>query len=83
MSVMQILRKNIPLSLDWSMEEDKTVPQQKNSHDCGIYCCQFMKFAALDSLRPIPQWTSELDLLQIRRMMAMEIYEGILRWFTE
>jgi sentrin-specific protease 1 len=76
--MMQILYKNIPLSDDWSKEEDQDIPQQKNSYDCGVYCCQFMKFASLG--KQVPPWT-EHDIPQIRRMMAMEIYEGGLRWF--
>ncbi|KAF8815345.1 cysteine proteinase [Phlegmacium glaucopus] len=79
--IFQTIYKQIPLSNGWSKAEDLTVAQQKNGHDCGVYCCQFMKFSALG--RPVPLWTSEHDLLWIRRMMAMEIYQRGLRWFPE
>jgi Ulp1 family protease len=77
--MMQTLRQKLPLDNGWSMEE-LAVPQQRNNDDCGVFCCQFMKFAALG--KQIPIWKSEGDIILIRKMMAVEIYEGRLRWFT-
>ncbi|KAF8803049.1 cysteine proteinase [Phlegmacium glaucopus] len=76
----QILKEKIPLPDDWRLQEVQGIPQQGNSFDCGIYCCQFLKYTYFGS--PIPNWEAE-DADQLRRMMAMEIYEGSLRWFKE
>ena len=56
------------------------IPQQKNNFDCGIYCCQFLKYSYFG--RSIPKWDTK-DLIQLRRMMVIETYEGSLRWFEE
>jgi hypothetical protein len=77
---VQILKEKIPLPDEWRFQEIEGIPQQRNSFDCGVYCCQFIKYTYFG--RSIPKWETK-DAGQLRRMMAMEMYEGSLRWFEE
>lgn len=52
---------------------------QTNSYDCGVFCAQFIKFVYFK--RELPKW-NDSDILEIRNMMTMELYEQTLRWFT-
>jgi len=76
----QILKEKLPLQVEWRLQETGGIPQQENSYDCGIYCCQFIKYTYFG--KSIPQWETK-DLDPLRRMMAMEVFEGSLRWFKE
>lgn len=55
----------------------KDVPIQRNTFDCGVYTSQFIKFLYLQE--EIPSW-SQRDIDKLRRVMALEIYEGSIRW---
>lgn len=55
----------------------EAVPMQRNTFDCGVYASQFIKFLYLQ--KEIPSW-SQQDINKLRMVMALEIYEGSLRW---
>lgn len=76
---MQTLQREFSLSNDWTAVST-AAPQQMNGCDCGVYCCQFIKHAYFD--RQIPKWDQK-DVIQLRSMMALELYEGSLRWFGD
>jgi Ulp1 family protease len=76
---MQTLQREFSLSDGWTTLST-AAPQQLSSCDCGVYCCQFIKYAYFD--RPIPKWDKK-DAIQLRNMMTLELYEGSLRWFGD
>lgn len=76
---MQTLQRQFSLSDNWTALSI-AAPQQLNTCDCGVYCCQFIKYAYFD--RPIPKWDKK-DSIKLRSMMILELYEGSLRWFGD
>jgi len=76
-NIPQALRAFLQLKDGWTAVE-KEVPQQPNTWDCGVYCAQFIKHAFFR--QTIPEWTED-ELIQLRHMMAIEIYESSVRWY--
>lgn len=55
------------------------VPTQPNTFDCGVYASQFIKFSYFQ--QKLPEWR-RTDIAALRKLMALEIYEGSLRWYA-
>ncbi|CAF1369585.1 unnamed protein product [Adineta steineri] len=57
------------LQANWTVGYWKSVPQQKNTNDCGVFICQFAKYLAR-------QWLINLtqeDMPRFRQQMINEI----------
>lgn len=55
-----------------AMSTERSVPQQNNGYDCGVFACQFAVFSALGK----PFVFSQTDMPDIRKRMALEISQG-------
>lgn len=53
---------------EWEMRLE-SVPSQRNSYDCGVFCCKYMEF--LSEGLPL-QFTQE-DMPLLRRRMVLDI----------
>uniref|UniRef100_A0A915E518 Ubiquitin-like protease family profile domain-containing protein n=1 Tax=Ditylenchus dipsaci TaxID=166011 RepID=A0A915E518_9BILA len=60
--------------VNWLGFNDKTIPQQSNSYDCGVFVCLFAESVSREVRPEFEQ--NQLD--QIRRRIVKEILDGVM-----
>ena len=63
------LKKRIPARQHWQHVMYTDAPQQKNTHDCGIYVCMFADLLALR----LPLSISASDITNYRKLMVRTV----------
>ena len=64
---------------EWKIEKMKEIPLQENSHDCGVFMCQYAKFISAGKACKFLQ----SDVHTLRDTMIYEIEKGLLLQIPE
>ena len=79
MKILQIFEKrcqketgHVPIGGEWSLKDEKSIPRQSNSFDCGVFVCQMAERLS----RQNPLDFNQTQMPTIRLQMIEQLVSG-------